>query len=189
MFTKIIEDLDHYSYRMGMPKWTCVLMPFIYITTWPVLCYRFQHWVYYKLKIPILRQIFTFIGFIWKVLIMITTGVTISHKTDIGKGLFIAHIGNIVIGHSTKIGDYCSLHQGVTFGGAGVGKENGSPTLGDNAYVSTGAVIVGRIVIGNNVSIGANAVVVKDAPDNVSLGGVPAKIIGKNGSEGLIHHR
>lgn len=185
----LLEDLDMYTYRLGFPRWCALFMPFIYITTWPVVCYRFQHWVFYNVRIPVIRQSLMILGNFLKAFVVITTGITISHRTTIGKGLFIAHIGSIVIGHSTKIGDYCSLHQCVTFGGAGTGENNGSPTIGNNAYIGVGAVIMGKITIGNNVSIGANAVVTKNFPDNVSLGGVPAKIISEKGSQGLIHYR
>jgi serine O-acetyltransferase len=186
---KLLDDLDMYSFRLGLPYWCAIFMPLIYITTWPVVCYRFQHWVFYHVKIPLIRQILMIIGYLIKVFVIITTGITISHRTTIGKGLFIAHIGSIVIGHSTIIGDYCSLHQCVTFGGAGTGGNNGSPQIGDNAYIGVGAVLMGKIKIGNNVAIGANAVVTKNFPDNVSIGGVPARIISEKGSHGLIHYR
>jgi serine O-acetyltransferase len=48
---------------------------------------------------------------------------------------------------------------------------------------------MGKIKLGNYVAVGANAVVTKDFPDNVSIGGVPAKIISTKGSQGMIHHR
>lgn len=124
-----------------------------------------------------------------KAFILITTGVTISHKTSIGKGLLISHIGSIVIGHESVIGNYCSLHQCVTIGGAGYGEGYGKPVIGNNVFIGAGAVIMGKIQIGNNVAIGANAVVTKSFPDNVSIGGIPAKVISEKGSIGLIHYR
>ena len=164
-------------------------MPLIYVTTWPVVCYRFQNWVWLKVKIPVIRQLLTLTGYFMKVLVLITTSVTISHKTTIGKGLFISHIGSIVIGNESIIGDYCSLHQGVTIGGAGVGEDYGKPIIGNNAFIGVGAVVMGKITIGNNVAIGANAVVTKSFTDNSSIGGVPAKIISYKGSLGMIHYR
>lgn len=185
----IIEDLDLYTYRKGWPKWACFIVPFIYVTTWPVLCYRYQRWVDKQVKIPVLKQFLAFFGFIWKFLVVIATSVTISERAEIGKGLFIAHLGNIVVGHSTVIGDYCSLHQGVTFGGSWSDGEWGSPKVGNNLYVSAGAVIAGKILVGDNVAIGANAVVIKNVSSNVSVGGVPAKVISDKGSDGMIHYR
>ena len=49
--------------------------------------------------------------------------------------------------------------------------------VGDNVYISTGVTILGPVTIGNNVTIGAGAVVVKDIPDNCVVAGVPAKIV------------
>ena len=54
------------------------------------------------------------------------------------------------------------------------------PVIGDNVYLATGAKILGPIKIGNNVTVGANAVVIKDVPDNCVVAGIPAKIIKKN---------
>lgn len=48
-------------------------------------------------------------------------GIKIAHNAEIGKGLFISHLSEIVIGHGSKIGNYSSFHQGVTIGGAGRG--------------------------------------------------------------------
>ena len=53
----------------------------------------------------------------------------------------------------------------------------GAPTIGDNCIIYPGAKIFGKITIGNNVVIGANAVVNKDVPDNAIVAGVPARII------------
>lgn len=54
------------------------------------------------------------------------------------------------------------------------------PVIGDNVRISAGARILGPVRIGNNVIIGANAVVVKDVPDNCIVAGIPAKIIKEN---------
>ena len=93
---KVLDDLDMYAYRNGLPKWCAVFLPLIYITTWPVLCSRFQHCLHYRMKIPVLQQLFMIIGYFMKVFIVITTGITISHKTSIGKGIFFSHIGSLV---------------------------------------------------------------------------------------------
>lgn len=186
---KLITDLDIYTFRQGLPRWCAVFMPFIYLTTWPVVCYRFQHWVFFYVKIPIIRQILMLLGYFLKVLVVIITGITISHRSSIGKGLFIAHIGNIVISHHTKIGDYCSIHQGVTCGGAGRGDNYGGPTIGDHVFIGANACILGKISIGNEVVIGANALIVKDVKDKSVMAAPLAQEISKNGSSGTIHYR
>lgn len=101
-----------------------------------------------------------------------------------GPGLSIAHYGTIVINPNAKVGDNCRIHEGVT-----IGTTNGStmaPKIGNNCFIGTGAKIIGDIVIGNNVAIGAGAVVVCDVKDNVTVGGVPAKIISNNNSSSNI---
>ena len=89
-----------------------------------------------------------------------------------GPGLSIAHRGTIVVNSKARIGANCRLHVGVVIGG-GI---KGAPTIGDNCYIGPGAKIYGDIIIGNNVKIGANAVVNKDFPeDNILIAGIPAK--------------
>ena len=93
-----------------------------------------------------------------------------------GKGLSIAHKGTIVVNGAVRVGDNCRLHTCVNIGTApGVGGL--VPSIGNNVYIGPGAKLWGRIVIGNNVMIGANSVVGKSFPDNVCIAGVPARII------------
>lgn len=104
------------------------------------------------------------------------TGIEIHPGAQIGKGLFIDHGMGVVIGETTVIGDNCLLYQGVTLGGTGKDKGKRHPTLGDNVMVGAGAKVLGPIHIGNNVKVAANAVVLKDIPDNCTAVGVPARI-------------
>jgi serine O-acetyltransferase len=53
------------------------------------------------------------------------------------------------------------------------------PVIGDNVYIAAGSRVLGGIKIGNDVIIGANAVVIKDVPDNCIVAGIPAKVISK----------
>jgi serine O-acetyltransferase len=89
-------------------------------------------------------------------------------------GLCICHVGTLVVNNDAKIGKNCRIHVGVNIGGY----KNGVPVIGNNVYIGPGAKIFGGIHIGNNVKIGANAVVNKSVPDDVSVAGIPAKIIG-----------
>lgn len=91
---------------------------------------------------------------------------------DIGGGLIIQHGFSTII-NAEKIGNNCHVYQQVTIGYNGTR----SPVIGDNVRICCGAKVIGGINIGNNVVIGANAVVCKDVPDNVIVAGVPAKII------------
>lgn len=93
-------------------------------------------------------------------------GIEIPRQTEIGEGLYIGHFGGIIISPQTIMGKNINLSQQVTIGVAGEGNNRGCPVLGDNVYIAPGAKLFGKIRIGNNVKIGANAVVYKDIPDN-----------------------
>ncbi|MBP5548819.1 MAG: serine acetyltransferase [Bacteroidales bacterium] len=98
-------------------------------------------------------------------------------KNVFGPGLCIVHPGTIVVNPAAKVGSYCRIHPGTC-----IGDYNGIPTLGDHVYIGPGAKLYGNITIGNNVAVGANAVVNKSFPDNVTIAGVPAKIISYTGA-------
>lgn len=101
---------------------------------------------------------------------------------DIGPGLYIQHgFASIIIAKS--IGKDCWINQQVTIGHSD--KDDCPPTLGDNVIVNAGAKIIGKVHIGNNSKIGANAVVVKDVPENCTVVGVPAYIVRRNGKKVL----
>lgn len=93
-----------------------------------------------------------------------------------GGGLGIMHYGLIVVNPEAKIGEWCYIHQGVNIG---QNIEPGSvPVIGRNVIILPGAKLFGKIVIGDNVMIGANAVVTKSFPEgNCRLAGVPARVI------------
>jgi len=103
-----------------------------------------------------------------------------------GPGLSIAHAGTIVVNAGARIGANCRLHVCVNIG-TEAGKSNEAPNIGDNCYIAPGAKIFGKINLGHNMVIGANAVVNKSFPEgNVTIGGVPAKVISKKTSTGLL---
>ena len=98
-------------------------------------------------------------------------------KNVFEEGLCIVHHGTVVVSPEAKIGKNCRIHPSTS-----IGEYNGAPTIGDNVYIGPGAKIFGKITIGNNVAIGANSVVNKDIPDNVTAGGIPASIISTKSS-------
>lgn len=91
---------------------------------------------------------------------------------NIGGGLLIQH-GFATIIQAEKIGSNAKIFQQVTIGY----NEDKRPILGDNVEVCCGAKVIGGVHVGNNVTIGAQALVIKDVEDNVVVGGVPAKVI------------
>ena len=109
-------------------------------------------------------------------------GIQISRHAKIGKGFYIGHYGTIVVSGKAVIGENVNISHGVTIGASNRGVNKGVPTIGNFVYIGPGAKIFGNIKIGNNVAIGANAVVTKDVPDNACVGGIPANIINMEGS-------
>ena len=87
------------------------------------------------------------------------------------------------------IGDNVNISQGVTIGQTNRGKRKGVPVIGNGVYIGPGAKVIGKVTIGNNVAIGANAVVTEDVPDNACVAGVPAKIVSMNGAEGYVNRK
>lgn len=137
--------------------------------------YYCMRWLYlHKLKL---------LAFLLKKMIRVFYACDIFPTTDIGKGCVFQHgaVGT-VIHERCKIGDNCEIYQNVTIGGNG--KKDSPwprvPTIGDNVKIYAGACLLGPITIGNNVVIGANAVVLCNVPDNSIAVGVPAKILTKS---------
>lgn len=92
---------------------------------------------------------------------------------EIGGGLYIQH-GFATMIAAKSIGENCWINQQVTIGYNGQGDP---PVIGDNSKILCGAKVLGPIHIGNHVTVGANAVVISDVPDDYVVGGVPAKIL------------
>lgn len=129
-----------------------------------VLVLRFGQWCRrrHKLLRIVLDPIYAILDF----LIQALWGIDIPRATQVGPGLYIGHYGGITVSAGAIIGRDCNLSQSITIGVSGAGAKRGAPTLGDNVYVAPGARLVGKINIGHNVKIGANAVIHKDLPDN-----------------------
>lgn len=116
------------------------------------------------------------------------TGIQISPSTRIGKGFYIGHFGSIVINPAVTIGECCDIIQTCTLGLAYRGKNIGVPQIGNRVYIGPGARVIGNVRIGNDVAIGANAVVTHDAPNMTVIAGVPAKVLSMEGSDAYIYN-
>lgn len=182
-----MEDIDRYSFLEKNRSWLYVLIAKQGL--WALTEYRCSHLVRTKVHTPILRQVLKFFSFIWHKVVEVTTGIDLPSEAKIGKGLYIPHFGQIFVHPSANIGDYCTLSQGVTIGLGGRRDKQGVPKIGDRVYIAPGAKIFGAITIGNDVAIGANAVVTKDLPDNAVAVGVPAKVVSYKGSGDFTSYR
>ncbi len=104
------------------------------------------------------------------------TQIQIPYNTKIGKGFYIGHTGRIIINAKSIIGDNVNIATGVTIGQENRGKREGCPTIKNNCWIGTNAVIVGKIEIGNDVLIAPLSYVNFDVPDHSIVIGNPAKI-------------
>lgn len=139
---------------------------------WVMMVYRFGRWRY-KIKPRILRIPFSFLYKILYSAIRIATGIELPCETQVGRRLKIEHFSGIIISGDATIGDDVIIRNGVTIGLKNTGTR-GSPTIGNRVDIGTGAKLLGKITIGDDVAIGANAVVLKDVPANSIAVGVPA---------------
>ena len=112
------------------------------------------------------------------------TGIEIHPGAKIGKNLFIDHGMGVVIGETSEIGDNVTIYHNVTLGGSSPSidserqrHEKRHPTIGNDVVIGSGAQIIGPITVGNNSRLAANAVVVKDVPENATMVGIPAKAV------------
>ena len=103
-------------------------------------------------------------------------GCEISYKTTLGGGARITHPFGIVV-FAKSIGQNAWFHTGCVIGQAHNGRSD-IPTIGNNVSFGTGCKVLGDITIGDNVIIGANAVVIRDVPSNSIVAGNPARVIG-----------
>ncbi|MEJ1964096.1 MAG: serine acetyltransferase [Gammaproteobacteria bacterium] len=129
-----------------------------------VVVLRFGQWA--RSMPVVLRLVLDPLYVVLNGLIQILWGIEIPRGTVVGPGLYIGHFGGITISSQAVIGRHCNLSQNITIGLSGSGESRGVPVLGDNVYIAPGARLFGKITIGNNVKIGANAVIYKSVPDN-----------------------
>ncbi|MBR5847942.1 MAG: serine acetyltransferase [Bacteroidaceae bacterium] len=118
------------------------------------------------------------------------TYIQIPIPTKIGLGLYIGHYGPIIINPKAVLGKNINIAVGVTIGQENRGKRVGAPVIGDNVWIGSNAVIVGNIAIGNDVLIAPNSYVNFDVPDHSVVIGNPGKIIPKEkATDGYVNNR
>lgn len=128
------------------------------------VAHRLHRW-----GVPVMPQLLTY-------LIRLVWAAYIPHTARLGEGLVLGYGGlGVVIHGRAVVGRGCHIDQGVTIGGTSRKPE--VPVLGDDVYVGAGAKILGAVRVGSNVVIGANAVVIRDVPDNSLVVGVPGRVV------------
>ncbi|WP_263354815.1 serine O-acetyltransferase [Acidicapsa acidisoli] len=172
MFENIREDWQTYD-----REWTRQGL-------WVMIVYRFGNWRY-RIRNRALRRPFSFAYKMLKLLMEILTGIELPCETKLGRRFRIDHFGGIVISGDAVFGDDCVIRNGVTVGLRHTG-QRGAPIIGNRADIGAGAKVLGSIRIGDDVAIGANAVVISDVPSNSIAVGVPAKIRPRKAQEILV---
>jgi serine O-acetyltransferase len=118
------------------------------------------------------------------------TGIEIHPGATIGRRLFIDHGMGVVIGETSEIGDDVLIYQGVTLGGTGKEQGKRHPTLGNGVVIGSGAKVLGNIVLGDYVKVGAGSVVTRSVPAHSTVVGIPGRVVvgaGAGVSDPLAH--
>ncbi|MFC2044615.1 serine O-acetyltransferase [Chloroflexota bacterium] len=131
--------------------------------------HRFAHYLW-RHKLQLLARLLSHINRFW-------TGIEIHPAAKIGRRLFIDHGAGVVIGETVEIGDDVLMYQGVVLGGTTLMKGKRHPTVGNNAVIGTGAIVLGAITIGDGARIGSGSVVVRSVPIGATVIGVPGTVV------------
>ena len=162
MFDNIRADLRSHDGRWGAQGF------------WALWVYRFGRWRI-GLRPRIVRQLLYPLYLFLHKAVQVTAGIELPCEVRIGHNFVIDHFGGIVISGYASFGDNCRIRNGCVVGLARI-DDPCAPTVGHNVDIGAGAKLLGRITIGDNVVIGANAVVVCDVPSDSIAVGVPARI-------------
>lgn len=136
--------------------------------------YRFGRWRY-GVRPALVRKPLSLLYRVAFKIIQIATGIELPCEVKLGHNFVIDHFGGIVISGYAQFGDNCRIRNGVVVGLSRV-EEPCAPVIGNNVDIGTGAKVLGAITIGDNVLIGANAVVITDVPSDSIAVGVPATV-------------
>jgi serine O-acetyltransferase len=148
---------------------------------WVMAVYRFGRWRY-GIRQRWLRLPFSFLYKFLQKAMEILTGIELPCEVTLGRRFRIDHFGGIVISGDATFGDDCIIRNGVTVGLRYTG-QRGAPIIGNRVDIGAGAKILGTIHIGDDVAIGANAVVLQDVPSNCVAVGIPARILSRKNRE------
>jgi serine acetyltransferase len=141
-----------------------------------VAVHRFGVWRM-QLQTKVLRAPCTVIyGFLYRY-VRNVYGIELPYTVQLGRRVIIEHQGGIVIHGYCQIGDDSIIRQGVTLGLRYLDRPTEAPQLGDRVNVGAGAVILGKVTIGSDAAIGANAVVLDSVPARYTAVGIPAKLL------------
>ena len=141
---------------------------------WALVVYRFGRWRY-GLRPVLLRKAMSLVYTVLFKMVQVVTGIELPCEVKLGRNFVIDHFGGVIISGYAVFGNDCRIRNGVVVGLSRV-DDPCAPVIGNNVDIGCGAKLLGRITIGDNVLIGANAVVLCDVPANSIAVGVPAVV-------------
>jgi serine O-acetyltransferase len=153
---------------------------------WFIVSYRLGRWARRNVRLSSVRGVLRIPTGALHFFVSLVTQIDIGFDTEIGAGLYIGHSGYIVINTSAVLGENCNLSPGVVIGEGGRGDRRGTPVIGRRVYIAPGAKIFGRLTIGDDVAIGANAVVNTSVPDHGVVVGNPARVVSYRGAADFV---
>ena len=148
---------------------------------WASVVYRSSHAFVEWMPHGVLRSSAKTLAAILQKLMEILTGICLPRDASIGGGLYLPTFGAIILGRGS-IGENCTIEQNVTLGIAGRGAECGRPTIGNRVFIGAGAMIVGKITVGDDAYIFPGSVVTRAVPPRAVVMGYPARIVSHDGS-------
>jgi len=153
---------------------------FNYPGLWALFFHRIAH-LLYNTGLRFLPRFISAIG-------LFLTTIDIHPAAKLGRRVFIDHGVGVVIGETVIIGDDVLIYQQVTLGGVSTHKGKRHPTIKSGAVIGAGTKVLGNIIIGENVKVGANSVVVKDVPANSTAVGIPARVLKRGYDKSPLSH-
>jgi len=167
-FKRIHEDIDSFIERDPAARSRLEVL----------LCYPGLHaLMFYRLSHSLWKRDWKLLGRFISHVAKVLTAVEIHPGATIGRRFFIDHATGVVIGETAEVGDDVTIYQGVTLGGTTLNEGKRHPTVGNGVIVGSGAQVLGPITLGEGVRVGANAVVLNDVAEGVTVVGIPARMV------------
>jgi serine O-acetyltransferase len=151
-----------------------IIEPVLYYKGFQAIAtYRLMHWLWQKDRRDFALYLQSRMSAVFQC--------DIHPAAKIGRGIFLDHATGLVVGETAEVGDDVSMLHGVTLGGTGKEWEDRHPKIRYGVMIGAGAKILGNIEVGHCARIAAGSVVIKPVPNNVTVAGVPAKVVGQAG--------
>jgi serine O-acetyltransferase len=168
MFTRLREDINAIKQRDPAAR-SAIEILLLYPGYKAIRMHRKANWCF--------RHNFKFLARYISQQAVRQTGIEIHPGATLGRRVFIDHGTGVVIGETAVVGDDVTIYQGVTLGGTGKDTGKRHPTIGNGVMIGAGAKVLGPFTVGDNARIAAGAVVLHEIPPESTAVGVPARVV------------